>query len=102
MLPSRSGYSSLSFCFIWLELVNYRSSSDRCRCVPPVKPIYQLSALPPLRERAAPGAPCCEAGAGRIAQQIAGTPSFFSFALLSLLLGFFFSGPVPHLSRTQI
>ena len=31
---------SLSFCLILLDLVNYRSSSDRCRCVPFVKPIY--------------------------------------------------------------
>ena len=31
---------SLSFCLILLDLVNYRSSSDRRPCVPFVKPIY--------------------------------------------------------------
>ena len=40
VLPSHFGYSSLSFWLILLDLVNYRSSSDRCRCVPFVKPIY--------------------------------------------------------------
>ena len=32
VLPSHFGYSSLSFCLILLDLVNYRSSSDCCLC----------------------------------------------------------------------
>lgn len=80
--PSRFGYSSLSSGLISLDLVNYRSSSHRCRCVPFVKPIYRLSALSshsPSRS-AARGAPCCEPGAGRIARHVAGSPSFFFFS----------------------
>lgn len=32
LLPLHFGYSSLPFGLISLDLVNYRSSSDRCRC----------------------------------------------------------------------
>ena len=40
---------SLSFGLISLDLVNYRSSSDHCQCVPFVKPIYWPSpTLAPL------------------------------------------------------
>ena len=77
MLPLHFGYSSLSFGLILLDLVSYRSSSHHCQCVPFVKPIYQQCTLPlppRLLERAACGAPCCEAGASQIVQHIAGSP----------------------------
>lgn len=74
-------YSPLPSGWISLDLVNYRSSSHRCRCVPFVKAVYQLSAPHPALLRPGPAG---------TAQHTAGSPSFFSFALLSIFFFFFF------------
>ena len=85
---------SLSFCLIWLDLVDYRSSSDRCRCVPCVKPIYWLSALHPNSQRARPAArPAVRPGPAGLCGKWP-VPPFFSFAPFASP---FFPGLCPRL-----
>lgn len=73
--------------WIWLNLVQYRSSSDRCHCV---FSWLKLSAsyLPfPLSRSTRPGA-------GRVRRRAVRSRPSFSFAPLSLL-SFFLPAPVP-------
>lgn len=74
-------YSPLPSGWISLDLVNYRSSSHRCRCVPFVKAVYQLSAPHPALLRPGP--------AGRHSTLLVALPSFPSPFCQSFFFFFF-------------